>query len=338
MIRYRISIAPEYMVSGIFTILSNATLLALILSSRRLRTIRHVIIMSTLVAGILFAASYIIPRFAILLTNGTLSFPRDFRCGILSRIGQSLFLCLNLHLLIHVLEVYILVVYPFRTQQWLRKKMITIILVVIWSITILIPTVFQLYFELKAIADTRFNELACAQVSTTLLTVISLCLALLSFSILVVSSVAYAHVLHITNRAITETYKVLNRLSINFDEGNTKVSRQKKKISNLKLRIKSVFQALVFYLFYLLSLTPFLILIIYTQFAYTIYLLPWPSQLRVVFRYIQYIAFFFPAIQPILFLLFTAEFRKEMKLYGKRVPGSTSLSKRGLSTMGAFST
>lgn len=325
-------IAPEFLVGGIFTTLTNLALFIFIACTRRLRRSKHATVASSLVTGILFATIYIIPRFAFLYNNGIATFPRDFRCGILSRIGQSLFLSLNLHLLTHVLELYIQVVYPFRVQEWLQKKTITIILAVIWSITLLIPIILQMYFEIKAVSDDGFDAVECAKVSVFLLTVISIVLATLSIIILTVSSVAYGHVLKITNDAIKQTQKVLNHLSCNFNQDTKQASREKKKMNKLKLRIKSTIQALIFYLFYLLSLLPFLIMVIYTQFAIVLPNKIFPPVLSTVFRYLQYIAFFFPAVQPILFLFFTAEFRNQLRRHRKSMTSTSSFSLKKQST------
>lgn len=321
-------VAPEYLAIVILGILTNLTLLILIVSKRRLRRSKHASIASSLVAGLLFATIYILPRFAILFSNGTVNLPRDFRCGILSRIGLALFLCLNLHLLYRVLEVYIQVVYPFRGQEWLKKRNIIVILAIIWSITAAIPISLQMYLEIKATLDDGFEELECRRVSAYLLTIISIVLAALSIIILMVSSIAYAKVLNITNNAIKETQKVLNHLSSNFNNDTADASREKKKMSNLKLRIKSTVQALVFYLFYLLSLMPFLIMIIYTQFAISLPGKPFTPDVTTAFRFLQYIAFSFPAVQPFLFFFFTADFRGQLKFNLKSTTSSSTFSNK----------
>ena len=311
-------VSPEYLIAGILTTLTNLALLIFIISNKTLRTSKNATIASSLVVGILFATIYVIPQLAIFDSDGQTNMIHDFRCGMLSRFGQALYLSLNLHLITHVSEFYIQIVYPFYAKEWLRKKNITIILAVIWSTTILPPIIIQIYLEIEAMSKGGFHGRDCRRTFTTFFIITSIILAVLSIIIIIVSSFAYAHVLNITNNTIKETHKILIQLSHNSNNSCIESSRESKQLSNLKLRLKSTVQAIVIYVCYLIPLMPFLILVIYTHFTFTLRHRSPPSGLIAVLLIFQYMSYLFPAIQPIVFFMFTAEYRNQLKLCRKR--------------------
>lgn len=299
-----IIISSEYLISGLITIFTNASLLIFILTHNKLKQCKNAIVCSTLIAGIIFASCYILPRFAVMYTNGLQIWPRDYRCGILSRIGQAIFFSLNIHLMIRILEIYTQVCYPFRSSRILTSRNITILLVLVWFTTLSIPIGFQIYFEVGS-ASRRFTAITCNQISYKLLTILSILLAIFSLIVLTFSTVAYVRVLYITNHAIQRIRHISHSISVEINRG-TKYEK----------RAKGIRQALILLLVYLLSMTPFLILVIYSQFYYNSGIVrKWPQTLVVALRLFQYIAFLFPAFQPLLLASFTADIREELLKY-----------------------
>ena len=309
-------ISSEYLISGLFTIFTNTSLLVFILSHNRLKQCKNAIVCSTLIAGIMFACCYILPRFAIMFTNGLQIWPRDYRCGILSRIGQAIFFSLNVHLMIRILEIYTQVCYPFKASRILTTRNITIFLFLVWCTTLSIPIGFQIYFEI-GYASKMLSVVTCSQISLKLLTILSILLAIFSLIVLTFSTVAYIRVLYITNHAIQRIRHISHSISVELNRG-TKYEK----------RAKGIRQALILLLVYLLSMTPFLILVIYTQLYYNGQVKrPWSEELVTAFRLFQYIAFLFPAFQPLLLASFTADIREELlKYYNHRMKSQGDLA------------
>ncbi|EDV20020.1 uncharacterized protein TRIADDRAFT_61436 [Trichoplax adhaerens] len=241
-------------------------------------------------------------------TNGIQIWPRDYRCGLLSRIGQAIFFSLNVHLMIRILEIYVQVCYPFKSSRLLTTRNITILLFVVWSVTASIPIGIQIFVEVGA-ASNVFNAAACILVSFKLLTIFSIILAIFSLIVLIFSTIAYIRVLYITNHAVQRIRHLSHSISVAI---NREIKYEK--------RAKGIRQALILLLVYLLSMIPFLVLVIYSQFYYNSSIIrPWPPGLVTALRLFQYIAFLFPGFQPFLLASFTADIREELvKYYNQR--------------------
>ena len=307
------------MISGIFTIFTNSLLLFYILANKKLKTSKHIIICSTLVTGVLFAACYILPRFTYLITNGQDQWPRDFRCGMLSRFGIAIFFSLNIHLIMRIMEMYIQICHPFQSQHILTSRNIAIAIFLVWFITLSIPIGFQIYFESKVNLTSAVNQRACHNLSNNILIIFSIILAAFSAIVLIISATAYAKILYVAKtsqqRMRQSSYRTNSTTDSSIAQHDNNNQDMSKKNVNIASRFgkmdKSLTQTLSLFIFYLLAIMPFLVLVIYTQLYYNAFTLRrWPRQLVIVFRYCQYVAFLFPAFQPVLFALFTADIRK----------------------------
>lgn len=307
------------MISGIFTIFTNSILLFFILTNKKLKSSKHIIICSTLITGILFAACYILPRFTFLLSNGQDEWPQDFRCGMLSRFGIAIFFSLNIHLIMRIMEMYIQICHPFQSQHILTIRNIAIMIFLVWIITLSIPVGFQIYFELKSNLTNIINIKACNTLSNHILIIFSIILAVFSAVVLVISASAYAKIVYIAKSSRQRMRQYSYRTNSTTDSSTAHPDthyqdvnkRNVKGVSKLGKIDKSLTQTLSLFIFYLLAIMPFLVLVIYTQLYYNAFTLRrWPKLLVLVFRYCQYVAFLFPAFQPVLFALFTADIRK----------------------------
>ena len=268
------------------------------LKHRKLRSYRHLSIISTLVTAILFSGIYILPRFTYYTITGHIIEPKLFRLGLFSRIGQALFLSLNIHILLRSLQMYLMICYPLKGIVWLNKRNVHIILAIVWGITIAIPLGTQIYFEILIhnLDKNRFYQYRL--ISLQFVRIFSIFLGIFAIIVLIILIVAYAKVYTVATRTARE----IRKLSIG--------SRSNSNVPKLKRRSKAMFQVLTIYSFYVVFWMPFLIIIIYSQFLRDFSRNPTVEErmsLDYALRTLQYIAFFFPAILPILFVIFTAD-------------------------------
>ncbi|RDD45584.1 Thyrotropin-releasing hormone receptor [Trichoplax sp. H2] len=311
-------LGTEYIISGLLTLFTNGALLMFILANKKLKTSKLIIICSTLIAGILFASCYILPRFTLLLKNGQSEWPQDYRCGLISRLGLAIFFCLNIHLIMRIMEMYIQICHPFQSQHVLTSRNITLAISLVWLITLSIPAGFQIYFETSVNITSLQDKSECHRLSNNILITFSIILAGFSAIILIICSTTYARILCIAKSSRKRLRHLSTRTSSTTDscitcqDSNQENSKRNSKIGGkLGKMDKSLTQTLILFIFYLLAIMPFLVLVLYTQLYYNAFVLRrWPRNLILLFRYCQYVAFLFPAFQPILFMFFTADIRK----------------------------
>ncbi|RDD45587.1 Melatonin receptor type 1B-B [Trichoplax sp. H2] len=297
-------LTPEYFFSGTLTVLTNVALLIFMTFRRKLRSSQHAITISSLVTAFLFAAIYIFPRFsyAIKRFNDTQVQPDDVRCGLFSRIGLALFLSLSCHILLRTIQMYLMICHPFKSANWLLKRNTYMALVLVWSMTIAIPLGTQIYFEISYTYIGPQTSDFCRNSSIEFLRYCSIITAIFSILVLFLLTITYGRILIITNR----TRARIRTVSV------TTSSTSDNRMPKLKRRSKAMNQVLTVYMLYFLFWIPFLIMVLYTQYNPDLQREIWPDSTYVALRTTQYIAFLFPAIQPILFAIFTSDIYTEI--------------------------
>lgn len=270
------------------------------LKHRKLRTHRHLSIMSTLVTAILFSSIYILPRFAYYIRIGNIIEPKLVRLGLFSRIGQALFLSINLHILLRSLQMYLMICHPMKGIAWLKKRNVYIILAAVWGLTLAIPLLTQIYFEILIYKLDRTRlYYQYRSISLQFTRIFSIFLGIFAIVVLIMLIFAYAKVYTVASKTARE----IRKLSIGR-------SRSDSNIPKLRRRSKAMCQILTIYSFYIAFWMPFLVIIIYSQFLRHYQRnqsLQERLSLDYALRTLQYIAFLFPAILPILFGIFTAD-------------------------------
>lgn len=274
------------------------------LSRRKLRISQHSITLSTLVTSILFAAIYIFPRFSYTIQrfNDSQVQPDDFRCGLFSRIGLALFLSIGAHILLRTLQMYLVICHPFKSASWLRKRNTTAALVIVWAATIAIPLGSQIYFEATYTYIGPQTSDFCRNTAISFLRWFSIIVATFSILVLALLTITYGRILLITNR----TRARIRTISVSISDESVN------RIPKLKRRSKAMNQVMTVYMLYFIFWIPFLSMILYTQYNPDLQRQIWPQSTYVAFRATQYIAFLFPAIQPILFAIFTSDIYSEI--------------------------
>ncbi|RDD45585.1 hypothetical protein TrispH2_003532 [Trichoplax sp. H2] len=276
----------------------------------KLRTHRHSITISALVTAILFSILYILPRFTYYTVQGDIIQPRSVRLGLFSRIGQTLFLSLNIHIFLRSIQMYMMICHPLNGIVWLNRQNLSILLIIVWGITIAIPLGSQIYFEILIYNLDESRIYQYIMISLQFVRIFSIFLAAFSLIVLLVLIFAYAKVYSVANKAAHE----IRKLSIGRTRSNSLIPK-------LRKRSKAMFQVLTIYSCYIIFWMPFLIIILYSQFLRDYNREQTPEERQLLdraLRSLQYIAFLFPAIQPILFAVFTADIYHELVVSWRR--------------------
>ncbi|EDV21880.1 uncharacterized protein TRIADDRAFT_59534 [Trichoplax adhaerens] len=113
---------------GVIAVITNSVLFLSLILSRSLRNQSHVIISSSFVIGILFGGIYILPRWA------AFDYFRQFGliCSIMPLLGSAFLLNYNLHQCFTSLDRYFAVKWPIKYRRKVHKRLYLYIVVILW--------------------------------------------------------------------------------------------------------------------------------------------------------------------------------------------------------------
>ncbi|EDV28224.1 uncharacterized protein TRIADDRAFT_53612 [Trichoplax adhaerens] len=272
-------------VVGSIVILTNTALLAFILSKRQLRITSNILLGSMLICGILTGSVW------ILLAVYREIYRIPIICAIIPMFQQSAFCNTSLHFFIIIIERYYAIAHPFSYQQHhVIKIKILIAILVIWiiSLSIVIPMI-----PLKSIdpSNCTFRN-TVGSVDKIYLTVVIIALFFLPLLALLCG---YSRILCIL---LSSQHDHLQRNQI---------------LQRLLQKKKAIIQAVAFIGVFILLCVPcaaaFIVLINITEKDRENPILTEFITISIRFLLI------YPAANPVLFAIFTANIRKELLKY-----------------------
>ncbi|EDV20597.1 Trace amine-associated receptor 7g [Trichoplax sp. H2] len=269
------------------TILTNIFMLALIVSERKLHTMSNWIMASMFCAGIIFGLLYLLPRW-VLYYQWVKQDP--IACTVLPLTGIGLIVNLNLHLTLVSLDRYFCVIFPFKYEMRKTRLIAMSSVAAVWLLSI-----FSAYLPLFTILMPPPNTCVKFRPANPvhhayLITIFSV----LFFFPLLVLIVTYTQILFIVN-SHTQRDKIISR------RASTPISVIKRNIRAIK---HMAIMIGIFILFWLPYVVVFLML--YSSKFVT------PTTAQVI-RSLQYLAFSYPAMNPLLYGYFTASLRREIE-------------------------
>ncbi|RDD45507.1 Sphingosine 1-phosphate receptor 1 [Trichoplax sp. H2] len=283
------TVSIRYIISSSLTLLTNIWLLQLIIRCPKLRNFRNVILCSALITDIIFVCGYIIPRFVPFN-----EYPFDVRCGLFSRLGQCLFLSLNIHVFLLIAEIYVAISRPFALLGLTFKKVVLASVMITWTITLGIPVTFQIYIEIANVTSAANN--ICFETVYILYQVFTILVTSISVIVLLILLFSYCKI-----------YSVVRKLSHNMRRLSGLANDDFMVTSDSSSNTRKVLQQIVFVFgFYLLFLGPFFVICIMNIFG-----LASVVTLRIATQIVQYISFMFPVFQPIILTIQRSDVREE---------------------------
>ncbi|RDD43914.1 D(1)-like dopamine receptor [Trichoplax sp. H2] len=259
------------------------------LSRRKLRSPNFASFLSLCINGIFFGSLYLIPRYASDFSRNT-----AIICHILPRLGQALLLNVGLHVSIMTIERYIAIVYPFRYERLFTRTVVVIVIFFLWFLVVglqLIVSGIEYAQINRTIVDKCAYSRGFGNTSNLINAGFTVALSCLTFIVLVY---VYARVLII----ISHHHRKIRR-HLTPSDADSNVVRTRK---------KAILQAGLLFGVYLVFFLPFILV--------TVLLPSLPFSMSLFDFYVHVLrnmAFVFPFIQPLLYLIFTANIRKELK-------------------------
>ncbi|EDV27336.1 Trace amine-associated receptor 7e [Trichoplax sp. H2] len=288
------SIIVYGVISGL-TILTNISLLGLIISERKLHTTSNWIMASMFFTGIIFGLFYLLPRWTLYYQW---LYKDPIACTVLPLTGIGLIINLNLHLTLVSLDRYLCVMFPIRYK--IRKTCLIVMLsvVAVWLLSIL-----SAYLPLVTILIPLPDRCAELTSSNPLhQAYLILIFSVLFFFPLLVLIVTYTQILFIVNNH--------QRNKIMHQRGSTPISLIKRNIRAIKCMAIMIGIFILFWLPYIVSLFMFFFPGLVTSTA------------QESVRNLQYLAFSYPAINPLVYAYVTASLRREI---GNRLRATSTL-------------
>ncbi|EDV24938.1 Beta-2 adrenergic receptor [Trichoplax sp. H2] len=274
-------------VTGALTVVTNTSLLLLILLRRKLWTFSHRIIASMAFVGILFGAIYILPRWA---NPDGLQTP--ILCDITRQIGQSLVINLNIHICVISFDRYFAVMYPFNYPRQSTTRNLILLLISIWSIATVVPM-------LPLVTFRPVNATYCTIWANDLVAEKAFLFAIFSilfFLPLVVILLTYT-------RIISTSYSHRQRMN----SFNQKMTRRRS-LSIIIYDIKALRQMAILLCTFCLGFCPFVIMFIIQQEKISDPRTQVRSEALVI---TSFIAFSYPALNPLMYGYFSPDIRSE---------------------------
>ena len=269
------------------TILTNVSMLSLIIAVRKLHTMSNWIMASMFCTGIIFAVFYLLPRW-VLYYQWVVKEP--IVCTVLPLTGIGVIVNLNLHLTLVSLDRYFCVIFPFKYEMRKTRVIARSSVAAVWFLSVL-----GAYLPLFTFLPPPYKRCTTLQPANRvhyvyLLTIFSV----LFFFPLLVLIVTYTQILVIVN-SHTQRDKIISR------RASTPLSVIKRNIRAIK---HMAIMIGIFILFWLPYVIIFLVLYSYKSV---------PKSTAQVIRSLQYLAFSYPAINPLLYGYFTASLRREIE-------------------------
>lgn len=303
---------PIVFAAGLVTLVTNSALFIFTVSNRNLRLLSHVLLQSMLINGFIWGL------YGVIRFSGTFSYTSNVLCIILPRLGQAIFISLNLHSCVIMSERYFAIAYPFRYSRFLTIANLSIVCGLVWLLPISVP----LISIIDGIYSNRLSNCSVAHVQQfiTIDYYCHLIMLIVAVLLLTLLLTIYGRVIYLVK---LRQHRVVGFVS---NGQNTTANTQVDNLllrSNLIVRKKAVIQAMVVFTFYVIFLMPFLTLTIIMlsnlkQFSYL-------SEATLIIRDI---AFCYPALQPLIYAYFTADIRHQISAVYCRFVKSTGLSRK----------
>lgn len=264
-------------------------IVAFVFGRRKLRSPSYATYSSLCVNGVFFGSLYLIPRYATDLSRNT-----PIICHILPRFGQALLLNVGLHVSIMTIERYVAIVYPFKYQRLFTRMVVIIVILALWLLVVGLQLIISgiEYAQINQnITDKCDHSRKLGNTSNLINAGFTVAFSCLTFFVLVY---VYTRVLIIISRH----HRKIHRHLTPSDEDQKAV----------KTRKKAIIQAGLLFGVYLVFFLPFIlftVLLPYLHFTKPLY--------DFYVHVLRNMAFIFPFIQPLLYLVFTANIRKELK-------------------------
>lgn len=270
-------------ISGI-TILTNAYMLILICRKSKLWSSVNVILGSMFTAGVLFGSVYLLPRFAY----GNLVAMGSY-CHLLITFGQALSVIFMLHQCLICLDRYFGVLSPLKYRTFATSKIYIGIILITWLIAFFGASIPLMTFN--PIIGTTCN-MTTHNIEAETVFIFTL-LGALFFLPLIVILITYAHIIYIFNHRDPLV------LPVNQD-GSTKLTFLQK---NRKLVMNVAVITTVLIVMWCPYVT--IVLIYRVKPVYS------SSELTVI-NIVQYFAFSYPAVSPLLYAYNMKSLRREV--------------------------
>ncbi|EDV20107.1 uncharacterized protein TRIADDRAFT_61501 [Trichoplax adhaerens] len=262
-----------------------------------------VIVNSTCFVSILYSMMYILPRRA-----NPFWYQVPILCRILSPLGQAFAVIICIHLCLISLDRYFSILNPFSYKKYVTKKRVIILISIIWiasSAVCIVPVVLIFKRISTAALYAKCQEYDGPQEEKVY--VFILFLALFSLP-LIVSLLTYCHLTLIIQFHTKGVF--INR--------NGDIMKQKQSWRRKKAYRQFSILLITFVIFFLPYITVYLVI---KQLGH--------DRISTFMHYMllitRYIAFFYPAIIPLLYAYFTADSKKKLQELSKR---ATRLPKR----------
>ncbi|EDV27757.1 D(5)-like dopamine receptor [Trichoplax sp. H2] len=274
----------QWLVIGIITGITNASLLLFIIFNRKLHSITNFILCSKLVIGFCFGIIYVIPRQAIPFISSV-----AILCDFIPQLGTGLMINLNLHVCLISFHRYFLIINPFRYKERATSRNVVIVLTSTWLLSIFIAAI--PLFTFRPIHGIQCITLGDINAETVYLSSVFIILFLVPLVVLVA------------------TYGKILVIVLTLHKNHVYPAGDKSANISIKTNRKALIQAAVMIGIFFCLFVPFVVGVIIFFFALRAGKV---GPLVPVLTATQYPAFCYPALSPILNILFMSDIRVEV--------------------------
>ena len=289
---------------GVTIIITNSVYLIYVGFKERCKKISTIIVNSTCITSILYSILYILPRRA-----NPLWFHIPILCRLLSPLGQAFAAIICIHLCLISLDRYFAILNPFLYKKYVTRKRVIALICIFWIISsaiCIVPAILIFSNISRAQMYDKCQDYDGPQEEKVYIYILYLAL----FSLpLVVSFSTYSHITLIIQ---FHTRGVFTRTRTGV------ITKQKQSWRRRKAYKQFGILLCTFLLFFLPYITTYLFI---KQLGHHNIGIAIQNILSVT----RYIAFFYPAVIPLLYTYFTADSKKKLQELSKR---ATRLSKR----------
>ncbi|EDV21521.1 uncharacterized protein TRIADDRAFT_30368 [Trichoplax adhaerens] len=285
-----ISLLPDSNIYAIITgltLLTNVSMLCLVIKERKLHTMSNWILASMFCAGIAFAIAYLLPRWVIFFKWNLY---HSFACLILPMTGSGLIINFNLHLALVSLDRYFCFTSPFTYQRPQSRVIAKLAIASVWVLSS-----FTAYIPLFTFLIPSPGKCAAQQRSEIYYNYLCTVFVILFFLPLAVLIVTYSRILWIVNNHTQRRQEGIVR------SNSVTISAFHRNLRAIKYMIALIGLFILFWLPYII-----LFLVYYATSIASVHTL-------ILIRNFQYLAFSYPAVNPILYVYFTPCMRHVMK-------------------------
>lgn len=290
------SVFPDnsaYAAISVITLFTNITVLILIITERKLHAMSNWILASMFCAGAVFAMAYLLPRW-VFFYQWNIYY--SYACLVLPMTGSALIINFNLHLALVSLDRYFCVTLPFEYQRPQTRMIVRLAILIVWFISFFIAYV-PLFTFLIPSPGQCIAQLSSRLYHNYICTVFSI----LFFLPLIILITTYSRIFWIVNNHTQRSQGIIVR------SNSTSISAFYRNVRAIKYMIVILGLFVIFWMPYII-----LFLAWFTTSKITV-------QTLFLIRAFQYLAFSYPAVNPILYAYFTPCIRHVIQ---KKVSGS----------------